>query len=144
MMIKPILSEGRQVQRSTTHRSADPKALTRKILIANPRLEFPPTHTKQSPLRFSNREYIAVFQFFPLRRKSKNHSRPLRPVGPSLPTRNAGGTPALLTSAPVVPPTAAKVPCRSSSPTNHNSPVTSHAFLIYGAAIRNPRKPLKT
>jgi hypothetical protein len=35
-----------------------------KFLIATPRLEFPPTHTKQTPLTFSNREYIAVFQFF--------------------------------------------------------------------------------
>jgi hypothetical protein len=34
------------------------------FLIANPRLELRPTHTKQSPLTFSNREYIAVFQFF--------------------------------------------------------------------------------
>src|SRR4029077_16627195 len=40
---------------------------TRQILIATPRLEFPSTHSKQSPLTFSNREYIAVFQFLPPR-----------------------------------------------------------------------------
>ena len=61
-----------------------------KFLIATPRLEFPPTHSKQTPLTFSNREYIAVFQFFPFRRKSENRSKPLTHVTPALPTRNAG------------------------------------------------------
>src|SRR4029077_15708954 len=60
------------------------------FLIANPRLEFPPTHTRQTPLTFSNREYIAVFQVLPSRRHTKNRPRPLHRVTPRLPTRNAG------------------------------------------------------
>jgi hypothetical protein len=50
-------------RREITTPAADQKALTRKFLIANPLLEFPLTYSKQSPLTFSNREYIAVFQF---------------------------------------------------------------------------------
>src|ERR1700690_3354912 len=68
-----------------------------KFLIATPRLEFPPTHTKQTPLTFSNREYIAVFQFFSSRRNRENRSRPLRHVRPGLSTRSAGVSPAPLT-----------------------------------------------
>ena len=45
-----------------------------KILIANPRLEFLPTQTKQTPLTFSNREYIALFQIFS-RRQSQTRPR---------------------------------------------------------------------
>ena len=146
-----------------------------KILIANPRLEFPLTHTKQTPLTFSNREYIAVFQILPSRRQSTNCSKPLHRVTPGPLTRNAGqpavarvptallthgrafrtaGIPAgavvvsrLVTHLPAVDQT----PCRLLPLTSHKSPVarlyredpprrtTSHDFLIYGSAIRNPR-----
>src|SRR6202142_4552437 len=44
--------------------AAENNPLPRKFLIAIPLLEFPPTHTKQNPLTFSNRDYIAVFQFW--------------------------------------------------------------------------------
>jgi hypothetical protein len=47
-----------------TNPAADHKALTRKFLIATPRLEFLLSPSKQSPLTFSNRDYIALFQFF--------------------------------------------------------------------------------
>jgi len=45
---------------------AEKKPLPPHFLIAIPLLEFPLTHTKQNHLTFSNREYIAVFQFFSL------------------------------------------------------------------------------
>jgi len=61
MMIKTTLSGVQKTKREITPRGADPKPLTRNFLIANPRLEFLLTHTKQSPLKISNREYIAVF-----------------------------------------------------------------------------------
>src|ERR1700690_676991 len=48
-------------RREMTYPADEPKALTRNFLIATPRLEFPATHSKQSPLTFSNREWIAVF-----------------------------------------------------------------------------------
>src|SRR4029077_10259134 len=70
---------------------------TSRILIATPRLEFRPTHTKQTPLTFSNRDYIALFQIPPSRRHSKNRARPLHRVTPRLPVRNTGVPPALLT-----------------------------------------------
>ena len=130
-----------------------------KFLIATPRLEFPPTHTKQTPLTFSNREYIAVFQFFSSRRHRENRPRPLHRVTPRLPTCNAGVPPALLTHgrafrtagipagsfdlSPLIThlPAVAKPPCRFLPLTSHKSPVTNHDFLIYGPAIRIPRKP---
>src|SRR5277367_3076953 len=40
----------------------DLRARNTDFLIANPRLEFRVTHTKRSPLKISNREYIAVFR----------------------------------------------------------------------------------
>ena len=115
-----------------------------QFLIATPRLEFPPTHSKQTPLTFSNREYIAVFQFFPLRPKSENRSRPLTHVTSSLPTRNAGVPPAPLTHGRAV--RTAGIPAGSFASsrliTHHSSLIT--ALLIYGPAIRIPRNSLKT
>jgi hypothetical protein len=43
---------------------AEKKPLPPHFLIAIPLLEFPLTHTKQNHLTFSNRDYIAAFQFF--------------------------------------------------------------------------------
>jgi hypothetical protein len=102
------------------------------FLIANPRLEFPPTHTRQTPLTFSNREYIAVFQVLPSRRHTKNRPRPLHRVTPRLPTRNAG---MLAGSFPISCPTThlpavPKAQRGGSLLTNHKSPVTDHDFLI--------------
>ena len=181
---RPAPSAATHKSHPVTRLLAPPKS---KILIANPRLEIPPTHSKQNPLTFSNREYIALFQFFS-RRESKNRARPLTRVTPGLPTRNAGVPPALSTfafSAPffgraslaaslpavagILPlllthgrasrsagtaasalalsplithrPAVAKPPHRFLSLTSHKLPVTSHDFLIYGPAIRNPRKP---
>ena len=135
-------------------------------LIATPRLEFPLTPTKLSLLTCTlsavagNRDYIAVFQISPSRRRSENRSSPLARVEPGLPVRNAGVPPALFTfahvaSQPAVPHilpllgthgrafrTAAIPPgAVAFSPlVTHHSPLIT-AFLIYGAAIRNPRKP---
>jgi hypothetical protein len=147
---------------------ADNKPLSSRFLIATPRLEFPVTHTKLSPLTFSNRDYMrvlhppwrtAVFQISPSRRRSENRPKPLHHVTPGLPTRNAGVPPALLTSGRAsrtagIPAGAfavsalsthlaavAETPRGFSPFTNHKSPVTSHDLLIYGPAIRNPRKP---
>ena len=121
-----------------------------KILIANPRLEFPPTHSKQTPLTFSNRDYIAVFQVLPSRRQSENRPRPLTRVTPSLPTRNSG-LPAAA-GVPLAPLThgrafrTAGIPAGSFAfsrlITHHSSLIT--ALLIYGPAIRIPRNSLKT
>src|ERR1700744_4035629 len=94
------------IRREATHPAAERKALTPKFLIATPRLEFPLTPTKQSPLTFSNRDYmrilhppwrIAVFQFFVSRCRPENRSRTLRRVKPGLPVRPTGVPPALLT-----------------------------------------------
>ena len=137
-------------------------------LIANPRLEFPPTLSKQSPQTFTlpavagNREYIALFRFFSAQCHSENRPRPLTRVTPSLPTRNASVPPALLThgrasrtagihagafafsTLSTHRPAVAKLPCGQPLFTSHKSPITSHEFLIYGPAIRNPRNLLKT
>jgi hypothetical protein len=53
-------------RRKSNTTAAERKALTPNILIATPRLEFHLTHSKQKPLIFSNRDYIAVFQALPL------------------------------------------------------------------------------
>jgi len=68
-------------------------------LIATPRLEVSLTHTKNSPLRISNRDYIAVF----LKKSSAPAAHQLQQIW-----------------------------FRSTLATQ---------FLIYGPAIRNPRKP---
>jgi hypothetical protein len=49
------------LQREIAALAADPNALRGEFLIANAGLEFRLTHSKVSPLTFSNREYIAVF-----------------------------------------------------------------------------------
>jgi len=192
---RPAPSAATHKSHPVTRLLAPPKS---KILIANPRLEIPPTHSKQNPLTFSNREYIALFQFSS-RRESKNRARPLTRVTPGLPTRNAGvprvpcvpdastgpplstfafsapffGRASLAASLPAVAgilplllthgrasrsagtaasalalsplithrPAVAKPPHRFLSLTSHKLPVTSHDFLSYGPAIRNPRKP---
>jgi len=124
------------------------------FLIANPRLEFPPSHTKQTPLTFSNREYIAVFQFAPSRRHTNNRSRPLQQVTPGLPVRNAGVPPALLihgrafrtagipagafaASRLIARRSVVASPARLTRITSHELRVTP--FLIYVSAIRNLR-----
>jgi hypothetical protein len=167
----------RQAPSAATHKSNPVTRLfaprKSKFLIANPRLEFAPTHTKQTPLIFSNREYNALFQIVPSRRESKNRSRPLTHVTPGLLTRNAGVPPAFLTFA---------FPAAPSYPERHRVSrlallthgrafrtaglsrgtrgipagsfafswlITRHsspvtAFLTYGSAIRNPRNSQKT
>ena len=69
------------------HLALDSTPLTRQIpwpprharhlvrLIATTGLEIRPTHSKQSPLRISNRDYIAVFQFFPHPKSSQTPDR---------------------------------------------------------------------
>jgi hypothetical protein len=153
---RPAPSAATNKSQPVTRLPAPPKS---KILIANPRLEFPPTHTKQTPLTFSNREYIAVFHLLPPRLHFKNRPRPRLPLTPGRPTSNAGVPPALLTHgrafrtagipagsfdlSPLIThlPAVAKPPCRFLPLASHKSPVTNHDFLIYGPAIRIPRKP---
>ncbi len=188
MMKKTTLSASGTVQRKRSSRVADPKALTSTFLIANPRLEFRLTHTKQSSLIFSNRERIAICRvvFVPGGRSfsSSVNDRNWRSVQDRHPERPSGveGTlvahphsrklsrhtvrPCTKTSpSPGAPISAsAKLPfarafrtaCRAACwragafasaalVTCHSSPVTGSPWpprrLIYGAAIRNPRKP---
>jgi hypothetical protein len=123
--------------------AADSIPLTPEILIANARLEFRLTHSKQSPLKRTlpaaagNRKQIAFSQpkFFPP--LDSESGRAFRTAGLSRGTRG--------------------IPARSlrpgyfsgagafalSSLITHHSPLIT-GFLIYCAAIRNPRKPLKT
>ena len=100
---------------------AERKPLPHKFLIAIPLLESPVTRTKISPLTFSNRDSITVFQLLPKRRLCGflTHGRAFR---------TAGIQPAPLPFPPLA--------------TSHSSLIT--AFLIYGPAIRIPRKPQKT
>ena len=124
MMIKTTLSGAQETRREITPRAADPKPLTRNFLIANPQLEFLLTHTKQSPLTFSNREYIAVFHF---KSSAPSASR----------STEEAIRPSLISHPPIM-----ATPARLSRITSHEIRVT--AFLIYRPAIRNPRRPLKT
>jgi hypothetical protein len=94
------------------------------FLIGTPRLEFRATPTKQTPDPFSNRDRSRC-----LRPPSRTHLSHHRFSPWSLATHLTAG---------------AKTPCVASPLTSHKSPVTSHDFLIYGAAIRTPRKALKT
>jgi hypothetical protein len=109
---------------------------------------------------------IAFFQFFSSRPHLENRAIPPLRVTPGLPTRNAGASPALLTLPPLGTPISASaylplgrafrtaglprrrrgIPAGSfafSRPATHHSPLSTD-FLIYGPAIRNPRKALKT
>ena len=58
--------------------SFQPRASSLKILIANARLEFNVSHSKQNLLRISNRERIAIFhpRFHPLAQKARATTRP--------------------------------------------------------------------
>ena len=116
------------------------------FLIANARLEFNVSHSKQNLLKISNRERIAIFhpRFHPLAQKARATTRPpkvqprfrplqknrdsyfdshpFRPVPPAYLLAGARDLRSL-------------VACRSSLVTG---------FLIYRTAIRNPCKALKT
>ena len=104
--------------------SLQPQASSLQILIANARLEFHSTHRKISPLKIPNRERIAIFQFTP---------QPRRPTSPNFQNGNS------FVFTPL-----AQLNSRKPFFTNHRSRFTSHEFLIYGSAIRNPHKALKT
>jgi hypothetical protein len=131
MTIKTSLSISETDQRATSHPAADPKALRavfpwppcharhRGRLIANARLEIDLTHGKESLLRIPNRKWTRVLHA-PWRIAIFHCAVQLRPS--SLATRSPRGA--------------------SESTTGH-SPLTT-AFLIYGLAIRDPRKALKT
>src|SRR4029077_1659777 len=81
-------------RRETTPPAADPKRLTLKFLIAIPLLESSATHSKESPLTFSNRDYITVFHF-----KSRlSLARQFLPCTPCI-CRAASDRSALLSSA---------------------------------------------
>src|ERR1700719_4717976 len=58
--------------------SFQPRASSLKILIANARLEFNVSHSKQNLLKISNRERIAIFhpRFHPLAHKGRATTRP--------------------------------------------------------------------
>jgi hypothetical protein len=57
-----MLSDGDMVQRRNMHHTASDSApLSVYFLIANARLEFSVNLTKDSPLKISNRERIAIF-----------------------------------------------------------------------------------
>jgi hypothetical protein len=200
--VRPATKRAPRAQKPQLHAfHAENKPLPANFLIATPRLEFPVTHTKLSPLTFSNREQIADF-----RSRIAQQSRRTIPAAPidnefGRASRNAGLStvtsiePALFNSRerrPVlrhegspdrrlclsllthgrafrtasIPAGAfagsrlithlaavSKTPYSSSPLTSHKSPVarlfredpprrtTSHDFLIYGSAIRNPSKP---
>jgi hypothetical protein len=112
--------------------SLEPQTSSLQILIANARLEFHSTHRKISLLKIPNRERIAILQFTP---------QPLsRAASSNLQNGNPSG------SAPLVHPELRRAQPHSRKLffTNHQTRVTSHEFLIYGSAIRNRRKALKT
>jgi len=57
-----MLSDEEMVQRRNMHHTASDSApLSVYFLIANARLEFQLTYRKDSPLKISNRERIAIF-----------------------------------------------------------------------------------
>jgi hypothetical protein len=62
MTIKTTQSARETALRKSAHRAAERKALTRNFLIANARLEFSLTLSKQSLLKISNRKWIAICQ----------------------------------------------------------------------------------
>jgi len=133
-------------------RATDRGSRATEILIANLELEFRPTHRKISSLRISNRKYLAIFHLTSQSRcptspnfQSGNPfgSAPL--VYPEL--RRAQLYPELRRAHPRKPLTSPRAALRVSSlrfspATGHSSLIT--AFLIYGSAIRNRRKALKT
>jgi hypothetical protein len=108
---------------------------TVKFLIANLELEFRPTHRKISPLRISNRKYLAIFHLTSQARR--------RATSPNIQGGNLLGylpLAQLRTSNPLTPHRASSLSL--SLATRHSLPAT--AFLIYGAAIRNRRNSLTT
>ncbi len=57
-----MLSDGEMIQRrNMQHTAFDSAPLSVYFLIANARLEFSLSHSKDSPLRIPNRERIAIF-----------------------------------------------------------------------------------
>jgi hypothetical protein len=100
-----------------TPRSSRDLHPTFDFLIATPRLKFPLTNTKQSPLNISNRDYIAVF-----------HSKSSAPSA----CHHVQGaiSPSSVSHRPVK-----AFAARLSRITSHELRVT--AVLIYRAAIRN-------
>ena len=110
------------------------------FLIGTPRLEFRATATKQSPDQFSNRDTLGCL--LPscrteLSPRPATYGRAFRTAGiPAV----AFAFSCLILHQPAEP----DAPCGRPLLTSHKSPVTRHAFLIYGAAIRNPAKVLKT
>jgi len=63
MTTRTTLSDEGMVQRRNPHHTAsDSASLSVYFLIANARLEFSVNHRKDSPLKISNRERIAIFQ----------------------------------------------------------------------------------
>jgi hypothetical protein len=102
--------EGQQFQPTPEPLDLRPAAPS-KFLIANPGLGFCVNHRKQSPLKISNREYIAVFQ-------SANLHPPL-PNDPTATTAQAVGRAFR---------TAGILPALLQFPTS--SLVTNHASLI--------------
>jgi hypothetical protein len=127
MMTKTILSAGKMVQRETMHPAADPKALSHLFLIANPRLEMDLTHRKESPLRIPNREWIAIFHPHSLAYAAHH-------------VLQAGPGSSLVSHLPAA---AGHSPLVCAEEVRRGGPRVT-AFLIYCAAIRNPRKALKT
>jgi hypothetical protein len=118
--------------------SFQPQASSLQNLIANLELEFQSTHRKISPLKISNRKYFAIFHLT---------SQSRRPVSPNFQNGNPFGAIPLAQLHPRKPLTSPRAALRISSlrfspTTGHSSLVT--ALLIYGSAMRNPRKALKT
>jgi len=108
---------------------------TAKFLIANLELEFRPTLRKISPLKISNRKYLAIFYLTSQARR--------RVTSPNFQNGNLFASlpfAQLRTSKPLTPHRASSL--RLSLAPRHSLPAT--AFLIYGAAIRNRRNSLKT
>jgi hypothetical protein len=88
MTLTTLRGAGTTQRRISTHLAADSPALTRKILIANPRLEFRLSHRKISILKISNREEIAIFlRFFAFTNHAARISQE-RPQQPNSPFTN--------------------------------------------------------
>ena len=118
-------------------RATDRGSRATEILIANPELEFRSTHRKISPLRISNRKYLAIFHLI---------SRPRRRTSPNFQNGNPFG------SAPLVYPELRRAQLHPRNrfahliqflrATDRGSRATE--ILSDGSAIRNPCKALKT
>jgi hypothetical protein len=127
----PTPSHGHAASHSS---SLQPQASSFQNLIANLELEFRPTHRKISPLKISNRKYLALFHLASQARR--------RAASPNFQNGNllSFPFPQLRSRKPLTPHKASSL--RLSLATGHSSLITR--FLIYGAAIRNRRNSLKT